>query len=509
MAHAPHSIEHRLVRVSVATWVCTLITLAIQLISVPICLHFWGRDIYGTWLSVFAAFTMLRTIDYGHTLYVGNKLNVLYHTNDHELRVNLASALWGVAILGLIQISFVIILYYTNSMGIIIGRQDNLRYHEQVFMGLMVMSICWICSASYIGIVHRILNPLGMLYQSTWMMMWLQVALFFAIISAAILKFNVFHTAILFAIVQTGFYISSAIYVKLRLPQYFPWWRDSNYKVGVRNIIYSLPVTAGWMMTQGGISAIVLLISSCLGPAAVPIFTTLRTISNLWTTLINSLTQPMIPELVRFHAKGECKKLITVNKVYWALISSIINLSVILIYPFLGIVFAFWTWHHLSFNKSLLSLMLASIIVMSMGALMNAFLAGINQFSYIVVSSALRGLLVLFLGWLLLPKYGMIGLGFAILIAEFLVLIITNISFSKQVSSNAFVNLKEFFGSVPWLSSLSVIVYLILQGLNLTMSRWIFCLLLTFVVTCSIYSWCKLDNTIKIRIKSILWKRLH
>ena len=71
----------------------------------PVCLHYWGKESYGSWLSLFSAFLLLRSIDGGFSAYVGNKLNFLYHESAPELAAAiLASAAAGIALTAALQL---------------------------------------------------------------------------------------------------------------------------------------------------------------------------------------------------------------------------------------------------------------------------------------------------------------------------------------------------------------------------------------------------------------------
>src|SRR5260370_40715769 len=78
-------IEHRAAKVSLVNGLSTILTIGFQLVSVPICLHYWGKESYGSWLALFSAFMLLRSLDGGFTVFVGNKLNYLYHQNTAAL----------------------------------------------------------------------------------------------------------------------------------------------------------------------------------------------------------------------------------------------------------------------------------------------------------------------------------------------------------------------------------------------------------------------------------------
>jgi hypothetical protein len=70
-----------------------------QLVTVPICLKYWGKESYGMWLALFSVFAMLQTTGTGFVNYVGNQINLLYHQGQAALQETLASSLAGVFIL--------------------------------------------------------------------------------------------------------------------------------------------------------------------------------------------------------------------------------------------------------------------------------------------------------------------------------------------------------------------------------------------------------------------------
>src|SRR3984893_8525036 len=100
-------IEHRAAKISLVNGLSTLLTLMFQLVSVPVCLKYWGKESYGSWLALLSAFMMLRALDGGFVAYVGNKLNYLYHKDTAALREHLASAAAGIVVIGSLQLLFV------------------------------------------------------------------------------------------------------------------------------------------------------------------------------------------------------------------------------------------------------------------------------------------------------------------------------------------------------------------------------------------------------------------
>jgi len=497
-------IERRITKVSMVTGLSSALSVGLQLVSVPVVLRYWGNDTYGTWLALFAAFTLMRTVDGGYTGYVGNKLNMLYHRDEQALRVTLASAVWGVAFLGVLQLLILALLYVSDSMGFIMDSKLSPTATREAVLALLLLSVSWIFSGSYIGIVHRLLIPVGLMYQAAWWSMGFQVTQFAALIASAVLGLSILQAALLFALVQAGIYVASAVYIRLKLLRFYPWWSGPSRAVGVNDLLRSVPFTLGGILQQGGNSGLVMLVSAFLGPAAVPAFATVRTLSNLWTTLTNVLTTPLLPDVVRFQAKAERQKLLAVHQAHWLLVGSVVNLSILIAYPFLETVYRIWTDSRLSLDKPLLSLLLASVSLAGMGALMTTFLTGINHSGFIITRAALRGGLALLLGALLLPAYGLSGLGFAVFLAEALVLAVTVLwFFRRELTRFGGETTPSLFGWF-WLSSGCVVGYLLAESFELAVTNSLYWLALAGVVLGSVFAWRGLDEDIKNRVRSLL-----
>src|SRR5215472_1680515 len=258
------SIEGRAAKVSAVTGLSTALSICLQVITVPICLRYWGSDIYGSWLALFASFTLIRSVDAGYVGYVGNQLNMLYYEEQHKLRKTLASALWGVAVLGLVQLTLLMLLYGTDSMSLVNNLQQGYAQDRKAVVALSILTVSWILTGSYVGIVHRLLIPAGMMYQAAWWSLGFQVSQFAALMVAALVNLSLLETSFLFASVQACIYLASAVYIKIKLPNFYPWWAGSDRSTGFTDLYRSVPLTASGLLQQGGNSALVMLVSTFL-----------------------------------------------------------------------------------------------------------------------------------------------------------------------------------------------------------------------------------------------------
>lgn len=493
-------IEHRAARVSAVTGFSTFLTVAFQVISVPICLRYWGKETYGGWLALYAAFMLVRSLDSGFVSYVGNKLNYLYHQDQNALREHLASAITGIAIIGALELSIGVAVVCSRGIVLLLGVSPAVAVHHQSSVALLVLIGTWALSGSYLGIVHRLLIPTGLMYQAAWWSMGFQFCQFAAIILAAMLHLDLLQTTLLFALVQFSIYVGSAIYIRGKLPAYYPWWRSGHASTGIKDLGRSLLLTASNLIQQGSTNGTVLLVSALSGPASVPVFTTVRTLSNLWTNVTNVLTSPLLPDVVRYHATGDGQKLVIISEAYWVLVGSAVNFGVLLTYPLIKPTYGFWTSHRVDLDKSLLCLLLASVVVANAGGLITLYLNGINSLRVVLAASVVRGIFNLGVGGLLFFYLGLAGFGVAILVGELLALLIMGQYFVRRELSQQGVRLPLLSLAPISISSASVLTFLVIEGFGFPMALHVYPVALLGVASTALWGWRRLEPGVRTRL---------
>lgn len=416
MSSAP--VETRAAKVAFASGLSVVLSIALQLLSVPICLRFWGNETYGLWLAIFAVFSVIRTLDSGFGGYVGNEINLLYHKDQVALRKTLASGLAGAVVLGAIQVVAAALIVASGSLAELSGAAPEAARNAQADLALCVLVFAWVPAGTWISVVHRLLVPAGMLHQSTWWLMGFQITQAAALVAAAALRLEISETALLFSVAHLVFYLASAVYVARVLPEYFPWWRQPSWMLGLRHLYRSTVVIGAAFLTQVSSSGLVMLISSRLGAAAVPDFTTVRTVANLWTMLGSVLIAPLIPEIVRYHAQRDPRKLGAALEANWLIANCAVNLSVLACFPFLDEFYRFWTGGRVVLDDSLLCYLLLSVVVSMPAALITSYLVSVNELRAVTGIFAARSLVPLAAGVALMPSLALAGVGIAVVLGE-------------------------------------------------------------------------------------------
>jgi O-antigen/teichoic acid export membrane protein len=449
------------------------------------------------WLALFAAFMLLRTVDTGFVSYVGNKINLLYHQDRTALRETVASSIVGTAVIGVLQLFVAATVIYGGGVAWLLGVAPTCAVHHQAGAALFMLIGTWILSGSYVGIVHRLLIPTGMMYQATWWSMAYQACQFVGIMGAAVMNLTLFQASIMFAFIQSSIYFASAAYIRYKLPEYYPWWNGLRPAVGIGDLWKSIFLTLSSMLQQGTSNGIVMLVSVLSGPAAVPAFTTVRTLTNLWTNATNVLTTPLLPDVVRYRAKREGYKLLTISQAHWVLISTFINLGILVTYPLIDPLYGYWTIHAVPLNKPLLCLLLSSIALANAGALIGMYLNGINSLRVVFLTSLVRGLTSLTGGGVLLAYFGFAGLGFAILVGELLALVIMGYFFVRIELAQLGVRLP-----IPSLSPISmttsfVLMFLIAEGFGSPLAPVLYPAAIIGVLLGALLGWRRLESGVK------------
>ena len=499
-------IEHRAAKISLVNGLSTLLTLVFQLVSVPVCLKYWGKESYGSWLALLSAFMMLRALDGGFVAYVGNKLNYLYHKNTDALREHLASAATGIVVIGSLQLLIAATTLVFHPLAAILGMPAGRHEGVAAQLGLLVLIVSWVLTGSYLGIVHRLLIPVGMMYQAAWWAMAFQAAQFASIMAAAMLRLSMLQTSLLFAAVQMTVYIGSALYVGRMLPQFYPWLRGSSLRLGLKDLSSSLMLTGSNVIQQSATNGIVLMVSALAGPTAVPLFTTVRTLTNLWTSVTTILTSPLLPEVVRIHAKGEVHKLAAINQAFWVVVGSAVNWGALCTYPLIPFLYGQWTAHAVGLNKPLLAMLLASVVVTNAGALMALHLNGINSLRIVLGTSVARAALGLGAGALGFRLLGVSSFGLGILAGELVATLMTARYFVKHELAEKGLRLTvAAFGPVT-LSTGSALLFFVGSGLGWWSGEWCWLAALTGVTAASVWGWKTLDSESRTRLASLVMR---
>jgi O-antigen/teichoic acid export membrane protein len=413
---------------------------------------------------------------------------------------------FGIMIISFLQLALAAGTLMLDPLSAMLGMSGGHTEGLTAKVGLLALMMSWALTGSYLGIVHRLLIPAGLMYQAAWWAMEFQICQFGAMMVAAVLRLNMLQTSLLFALSQFGSYVASALYVRRALPAFSPWLTGSKARVGFSDLGRSLFLTTSNLIQQSATNGAVLLVSALAGPVAVPVFTTVRTLTNLWTSVTTVLSTPLLPDVVRLYAKGEVQKLVAVNRAFWVLVGSAVNLGALLSYPLIPFLYGQWTAHGVALDQPLLCLLLGSVVVANAGALMALHLNGINSVRIVLGASVARAVFGLGGGALGFTRYGLTSFGLGILAGEIVATLMTTRYFVKhEVNAKGSQITPSDFGPVS-LSTGSVLLFFIGAGLGWWSVGSVWLLAVIGVVAASVWGWKNLESDLQSRLKGMVVK---
>jgi O-antigen/teichoic acid export membrane protein len=498
------NIQHRAMRNSLVGLVSFIFSLAQAIFIVPILLKYWGNEIYGIWLSLYAGFTLLQSLDTGHINYIGNKINITYNLNREELRLTLASSFLMAIIIGMVQIALVAILIIFNFLPSFLGLEANILIQYSIPASLLILITFWFFSGSFGGIIHRIMIPSGFYFESQWWGILFRLCQFLSIVLVALLGGSILEACIFYVVIQLIVYVLTFIYIKRKIPEFYPWWKGAKLNVSFSNFNKSLILTLNGFVQQLNINGIILFISNLLSATFVPVFTTIRTLTNTAISITSVLLNSLLPDIVRYHTKKETGKLNSVFNAHWFFSGAMINIGVLLILPFINSIYTFWTKGLLQFDYKLFITLSASISLINFGAGYFFYLISINNLKSQIIITLTRVSIIFSSGFFLVKGLGLSGIGIAILFSELVCSILLPTLFVKIEFKGSGINPITnyyFLALLPPSILLMLVMSVILIG---QLNPYIWTILLIIVCSVYIYNWNILDNEVKDRSKYLI-----
>lgn len=478
------------------------------LILVPILLKYWGPETYGMWLSLYASFVLLQTIDTGHQAYLGNEFNKYYHTNIEKIKEILGSGILIAGLLGVVEIAIGWALIELSFFDDLLGISQSEMVAKRMDSGILIMLFMWLLVGSVGGILAKLYIPTGLFSRSVLWGIISKVLQLAILIVVALSGYGIFEACLFTAITLIIYCIFLFNDIRLKLPNLFPWWERVNIQTGFKNLSLSIVLTFNSILQQLSSNGIIIMISSFLGAAMVPIYTTIRTLVNTANQATNIIMGPVEPELIRLYVSKEIKKVVQVLNANWLISGFIVNAGMLIIIPFVKDLFIWWTNNQLEFNNGLFYSLCFSILLVNHGSGLTSFLRGLNHLTALTYISISRALIIISLSVLGINLLGLVAIGYSTILSEiFASVIIPFIYVKKELTKDKpGINLKHFyFGLLPILCTGFVIILgSKFEGNKLILSA-IGLLVITLIY---IIKWNMLNVELRLRLRGVISSKI-
>jgi O-antigen/teichoic acid export membrane protein len=409
-------IKRRLLLGFITGWISKVASSVIQLIQVPVFLHFWSVPLYGEWMIVNSIPAYLSFSNAGFGTVAGNEMTMMVARDDLEsaLRV-FQSCWWLIAALCTAFIALLSgVLYFLPA-----------RYFLR-FTAISSSDIKWIIF--YLG-VSVLLGQLEQLLQSAYRCIGrypfgslvktiMSLGAFAGMIVAVILGSGPRVTALVFSVANVAGTLLLCILVRRDIPWIRYGWRHA--RLGeIRKLVRPAIAFMGFPIGNAlNLQGTLLAVGYALGPVAVVTFSTARTVSRValqMVQMINSTFEPEMTIAFGSHNYNLTRTLLR-RACQLALIFAIV--VVIIMMSFGPWFLTHWTGGRVPPSRPLLTILLLSVISYSLWSTGSTLMTSTNQHQRLAAYYMFGTGLTCVLCFVLAHYYGLYGAAASLLVSE-------------------------------------------------------------------------------------------
>ncbi|MCZ8069931.1 MAG: hypothetical protein ACK5UP_07830 [Bacteroidota bacterium] len=411
------SIEKRTLESVIAGGVLFAVTFIQSIVLVPLFLQYWGGERYGVWLTLYGFVMLMRSLDAGHQTYVGNEFNKMFHIDKAKAQQILGSSVKVAFLLGGAELLIYLLIIFFGQHKRFVGF-DLENY--PVSTGIIAFLLMWLLVGSVGGILVRVILPMGAYAKSVYLNIGIKVAETVCIAVCVIFNTSINTLSICIALCWLFYTLYLFAFVKKLMPDFYPWWIGGNWSLGIKNLTKSTAFTFNNFVEQFNSNGVLIAVSSIVGVEKVPAFSTIRTLTNVFSQATSIVLNPLVPDLIRFHFTNQKEKLIDLITTNWFVGALLINFPIMLITPMIKSLFFWWTNGSVPFDSGLFYTLSFSVALLNHGKIFVLFFTCINQLQVITAITTSRFLVLIIVGTAFLTKWGLHSIGWAFLVSEIL-----------------------------------------------------------------------------------------
>jgi O-antigen/teichoic acid export membrane protein len=386
------------------------ITIAIQLVSLPVYLHCWDTATYGSWLVISAIPAYLSMADVGMVTAAGNKMTMAMGRNDaaEANRVFQSAQLFMAVVCGGIAVLAVPLALFAPLPGI---TGYDMRLALAALSASTLVALCGGLSEAVFKATQRyamgtVIGNITRLAEWAGMMLCLALYGSFAAVALGGLACRI-----------AG--IGYGMWLARRGQQSLHWGVAAARPEELRAMAApAISFMAFPLANALSFQGVTLLVAALFGPASVAIFNTYRTLCRVAVQATAIFSHALWPEFSRLYGQGHTAALQQMFRKSMLLgLAQAVLLSALL-YPLAPWLLQLWTHGAISFLPEVMLFMLLYAAIGGSWHVPRVLLMATNQHAPLASWSIADGALTIALVWLLAQHYALNGVAMAMLLSE-------------------------------------------------------------------------------------------
>lgn len=411
-----HSVKRRLTLGFISNWISRLASTIIQLVQVPVFLHFWAVPLYGEWMIVNSIPSYLSFSNIGFGSVAGNEMTMMEAHGDREgaLRV-FQSCWWLIAIICTVVIALLSgALYYIPAAKLL--KLHNMSPSDAkwiiFYLGVAVML------GQFEQLLQSAYRCIGRYPYGTFLKSMLSLLTFACMILAVCFGAGPRVTALVYAAANVVVTILLCFMVHHDIPWIEYGWKRARFSE-IRALARPAIAFMGFPIGNAlNLQGTLLAVGYALGPTAVVVFGTARTVSRVALQMVSMVNSTFEPEmsiaygarnypLVRTLLRRACQLALVV--------AVVIVLGMMTVGPWF---LHHWTGGHVPPSRTLLDILLLVVILYALWSTSSVLMTSTNQHqrlaTYYVVGTSIACVLCYFLAL----RFGLYGAAASLLVSE-------------------------------------------------------------------------------------------
>ncbi len=410
----------RLISGSVAQWAQIGVTMAAQIVLVPIYLTYWNVETYGVWLALQGIMSALSMLDMGYQTYMGFEF-LRIGTRDMPL---LCKSLWSAIVFGVIigvfQLLLIGIFTFSGLLPILLGETSPSDYDliHSAGIALLLQGITWLVMMTVPGLMVRALAAFGYYARLAWWSFSYAIISTLAPLIAVIYGADLLMASVALASASMGYTL--ALYFEL-----FRSLKKEKIKIlkpslqlGFANFRLSTPLLGKSLLENVRQQGVRLLLAPLAGATGLAAFSTMRTGANVALQGLNTIIHPLLPDLMRFLHDRDQPRSEAAFATVWIVVVAFMSPGVVILQTIIEPFYVFWTKGKIPFDPLLFAFLSLGVLVYAVVQPAMAVVIGNNLTKKQLGLAAAAAAVVLVVLGALVPVIGILGAGIALLLAE-------------------------------------------------------------------------------------------
>lgn len=391
-------------------------TSIIQLVQVPVFLHFWSVPLYGEWMIVTAIPTYLSLSNMGFGNVAGNEMTMMAARGDRDGALRVFQSCWWLISIACLTVMFLfgIALYFFPVA-------QRLKLHE-----IGPVDSKWVIF--YLG-CSVLLSQLEALLQSAYRCVaryaygsfiksMFSLTAFGIMLIPVCLGGGARVTALVLALANAFFTLVLCIMVRRDLPWIRYGWSHASFAEIRRLAAPAFAFMAFPMGNALNLQGTLMAIGYALGPTAVVVFGTARTVSRVALQMMSMVNNTFWPELSSAFGTNNIPLLRSLHRRSCQM-ALIISFGIVAIMMTVGPWFlTHWTGGHVPPSRPILSMLLLVVVVYTLWSTSSTLVAAINRHQKLAANYLVATSITVVLTYVLAKHYGLFAAAASLVLSE-------------------------------------------------------------------------------------------